>query len=103
MSVPISKKVAAVVANALRTSRPWKDDAEYMHAQRTRDAGYFMFLTWDLTVNEIGDKLRVASGYTFDRNAFMRACGVYSFACVACFESIKTSAPTVEPCPHRAA
>lgn len=87
----ISQKTVDVVATGLRTTRPWRDDTEYLHHQPLRDAGYYMFLTWDLTVNQIADGLRNASGFKFDRNQFMRDCGAYKYTCQRCYCEVLTS------------
>lgn len=87
----ISKPTAEIVATGLRTSRPWTDNAEYAKHQPLRDAGYYMFLTWELTVNQIADGLRNASGFSFDRNKFMRECGAHHYACQKCHSEVNVA------------
>jgi hypothetical protein len=89
-----TKKILAAVQAGLRNGRPWSNEAEYRAHINTHSTERYMFLTWELTLNDIADGLRYAHRYRFDRNQFMRECGAHKFACQACFNENVVSEPS---------
>jgi hypothetical protein len=93
------KKVIQSVARGFRSSRPWIGGEEYARTMTAAKgtAGYYACLVWENTVNDTADALRRDCGPKFDRNAFVKACGVQEYTCAGCYERVNVSAD-VSPC-----